>query len=112
MCIRDSAPTRDLVAVDDVVSAIWRLIRHPDAYGTVVNICTGIETRMQDVLDVLIAEAGVRVDVRVDPVRVKRDDVSRNCGSVSRLRGLLGEAPQDKVKPILTQMFRAMVQGA
>ena len=49
----DGGQTRDLINVHDIVRANITASEHPDAAGKVFNICTGIETRILDLLDVL-----------------------------------------------------------
>jgi len=49
----DGGQTRDLIYVKDVVRANLIAARHPAAPGQVFNICTGVETRLLDLLEVL-----------------------------------------------------------
>lgn len=49
----DGGQTRDLINVHDVVRANLIASQHPNAAGKVFNICTGVETRLLDLLDVL-----------------------------------------------------------
>ena len=49
----DGGQTRDLINVHDVVRANLIASEHPDVAGKVFNICTGIETRLLDLLEVL-----------------------------------------------------------
>ena len=49
----DGGQTRDLIYVQDVVRANLLAAQHPLAPGKVFNICTGKETRIQDLLEVL-----------------------------------------------------------
>lgn len=49
----DGGQTRDLINVCDVVQANLVAATHPDAPGQIFNICTGIETRILDLLEVL-----------------------------------------------------------
>ena len=49
----DGGQTRDLINVHDVVRANVIASEHPNAAGKVLNICTGVETRLLDLLDVL-----------------------------------------------------------
>jgi UDP-glucose 4-epimerase len=51
----DGGQTRDLINVHDVVRANLAASVHPAAAGKIFNICTGIETRLLDLLDVLYA---------------------------------------------------------
>ena len=49
----DGGQTRDLINVHDVVRANLIAAEHSHVAGQVFNICTGIETRMLDLLEVL-----------------------------------------------------------
>lgn len=49
----DGGQTRDLINVHDVVRANLIASEHRDVAGKVFNICTGIETRLLDFLEVL-----------------------------------------------------------
>jgi len=49
----DGGQTRDLINVRDVVRANIIASEHPNAPGQVFNICTGLETRLLDLLEVL-----------------------------------------------------------
>ncbi len=49
----DGGQTRDLINIHDVVRANLIASEHPNAAGKVFNICTGVETRLLDLLEVL-----------------------------------------------------------
>jgi nucleoside-diphosphate-sugar epimerase len=49
----DGGQTRDLINVRDIVRANIVASEHPDAPGKIFNVCTGVETRLLDLLDVL-----------------------------------------------------------
>ena len=49
----DGGQTRDLIYVRDVVRANLIASEHPNAPGKVFNVCTGIETRLLDLIEVL-----------------------------------------------------------
>lgn len=49
----DGGQTRDLINVRDVVRANLIAAEHPRAAGKIFNICTGVETRLLDLLDVM-----------------------------------------------------------
>jgi nucleoside-diphosphate-sugar epimerase len=53
MVFGDGGQTRDLINVRDVVRANLIAAEHPNAAGQVFNICTGAETRLLDLLDVM-----------------------------------------------------------
>ena len=49
----DGAQTRDLINIHDVVRANLIAAEHPNAAGKIFNVCTGLETRLLDLLNVL-----------------------------------------------------------
>jgi nucleoside-diphosphate-sugar epimerase len=49
----DGGQTRDLINIRDVVRANIVASEHPNAAGKVFNVCTGVETRLLDLLEVL-----------------------------------------------------------
>jgi UDP-glucose 4-epimerase len=49
----DGRQTRDLIDIHDIVRANLIAAEHPDAAGKVFNVCTGVETRLLDLLDAL-----------------------------------------------------------
>ena len=49
----DGGQTRDLVNVRDGARANLVASEHPNAAGKIFNVCTGVETRLLDLLDVL-----------------------------------------------------------
>jgi nucleoside-diphosphate-sugar epimerase len=49
----DGGQTRDLINIHDVVRANLIASEHPNAAGKVFNICTGTETRLLDLIEVL-----------------------------------------------------------
>lgn len=49
----DGGQTRDLINVHDVVRANLTASEHSDAAGKIFNVCTGVETRLLDLLEVL-----------------------------------------------------------
>jgi nucleoside-diphosphate-sugar epimerase len=101
--------SRDLVAVEDAVRTYWGLVRSPKAYGQIVNVCTGSDTTMEDVLAVLLSEARIPIDVKVAPERVKAIDIDRHYGSVTRLVSILGDHPKARVVPMLKRIVEALV---
>lgn len=85
---------RDFLDVADVVSAYRLLLERrsdPSARG-VFNVASGVPVRIGDLLDKLLAHAGVKIEVRVDPGRLRSTPMRRVVGDASRLRRL-GWAP-------------------
>ncbi len=90
----DLSTSRDFVDVRDVADAIWRLITSPSAYGEVINICTGTDIKISDLLDRFIAIANVNVEIQTAPHRIKNVDIPVHFGSNEKLRRLTGFTPK------------------
>jgi GDP-4-dehydro-6-deoxy-D-mannose reductase len=76
--------TRDFVAVQDAVSAFVGILARGRS-GEAYNICTGTETRLQHVLDVLLSLAGAPLTVRFDTSRARATEQRRVVGSCRKL---------------------------
>src|SRR5829696_7032784 len=84
----DGGQTRDLINVRDVVRANLVASEHPNAAGKIFNVCTGIETRLLDLLDVmyeLLPNAPIHT---LAPARA--GDIYRSLGNPQKAADLLG----------------------
>jgi nucleoside-diphosphate-sugar epimerase len=83
----DGGQTRDLINVHDVVRANLIASEHPNAAGQVFNICTGIETRLLDLLDVLyeLFPRGLQTEFAAP----RAGDIYRSLGSPQKARDLM-----------------------
>jgi GDP-4-dehydro-6-deoxy-D-mannose reductase len=84
---------RDYSDVRDVVRAYWLLLER-GAAGEVYNVCSGRGVKIGDLLERLIAAAGVRVEVRQDPERLRPSDLPALVGDPSRLKAATGWEPR------------------
>jgi UDP-glucose 4-epimerase len=84
----DGGQTRDLINVRDVVRANLIASEHANAAGKVFNICTGIETRLLDLLDIMH-----ELIPNVPPPQFaapRAGDIYRSLGSPQKARDILG----------------------
>jgi GDP-4-dehydro-6-deoxy-D-mannose reductase len=95
---------RDFADVRDVVRAYWMLLEKGEA-GSAYNVCTGRGRRIRDLLDVLLAASGARVEVRVDPDRLRPSDVPVQVGDPSRLRAATGWEPRIPLERTLEDLL-------
>jgi GDP-4-dehydro-6-deoxy-D-mannose reductase len=86
---------RDFLDVRDVCAGYLACIAMGDrlASGSILNLASGTARRIGDILSDLQALAGITLEVRADPARVRDRDVPMACGSSRRARELLGWAP-------------------
>jgi UDP-glucose 4-epimerase len=84
----DGGQTRDLINVRDVVRANLIASEHASAAGKILNICTGIETRLLDLLDIMY-----ELIPGVPPPQFgapRAGDIYRSVGSPQKARDVLG----------------------
>ena len=81
---------RDFLDVADVVSAYRLLLerRFDPAAAGVFNVASGAPVRIGDLLDKLLSYAKLKIEVRVDPGRLRATPMRRVVGDASRLRSL------------------------
>jgi GDP-4-dehydro-6-deoxy-D-mannose reductase len=95
---------RDFADVRDVVRGYWMLLEKGEG-GIAYNVCTGRGRRIRDLLDVLLAASGARVEVRVDPERLRPSDVPAQIGDPSRLRAATGWEPRIPLERTLRDLL-------
>ena len=88
----DGGQTRDLINVRDVVQANLLASHHPAAPGQIFNVCTGVETRILDLLDILYklfpnAPKHIHAETRAG-------DIYRSIGTPRKIMDTLGFKPQ------------------
>ncbi len=87
----DGAQTRDYVYVDDVVSAMISAATAPGINHLVINIGSGKETSVRELVRIIMEVTGVNAETIINP----RNDpgVSRMCASLALAREKLGYQP-------------------
>jgi GDP-4-dehydro-6-deoxy-D-mannose reductase len=84
---------RDLTDVRDTVRA-YRLIVEQGITGRSYNVCSGRAITIRELLDRLLARARVPIRVRIDPTRLRPNDVSLLLGDPTRIQTELGWLPE------------------
>jgi GDP-4-dehydro-6-deoxy-D-mannose reductase len=87
--VGDLEVVRDFTDVRDVVAAYWALLEQGRP-GEVYNVCSGRGVRLGEIVDELVRQARCRLEVRVDPARLRRSDVPALVGDPARLQALTG----------------------
>jgi GDP-4-dehydro-6-deoxy-D-mannose reductase len=80
---------RDFTDARDVVRAYWALLEHGSS-GQVYNVCRGSGVRIAAVLDQLLARTTVKVDVQVDPDRLRPVEVPALVGDPAKIHAATG----------------------
>jgi GDP-4-dehydro-6-deoxy-D-mannose reductase len=95
---------RDFTDVRDMVRAYWLAVIRGRP-GEVYNIATGRGIRIRDMLDRVRALAHVKVDVEVDPERLRPSDVEILIGDSSKFRADTGWEPRIPFEQTLSDLL-------
>jgi UDP-glucose 4-epimerase len=102
----DGGQTRDLINIHDVVRANLIASEHPNAAGKVFNVCTGIETRLLDLIEVLY---DLFQNAPAPEFAAPRaGDIYRSVGSPQKARDVLGFDAQVSLEDGLREVVEWM----
>jgi UDP-glucose 4-epimerase len=87
-------PKRDFIHTDDMGVAITRLLDVVRKGCEVVNIGRGIEYSVRDVVAAFERQLGEKVEIEVDPSRVRKVERMHLLADISRLKELTGWEPR------------------
>jgi GDP-4-dehydro-6-deoxy-D-mannose reductase len=90
--VGDLSAKRDFTDVRDIVAA-YRLILEQGTPGQVYNVASGKAYTIRALLDVLIAQVGQKIEIRVDKARLRPVDIPILLGDTSRLQEETGWSP-------------------
>jgi GDP-4-dehydro-6-deoxy-D-mannose reductase len=97
---------RDFLDVRDVVRAYVDLATSGQP-GEIYNVCSGIATRMSDVLRQLVTVAHVAVEIREDPALMRPSDVPLVYGDNAKLKAATGWEPEYSLARSLRDVYEA-----
>ena len=89
----DGLESRDFVYIDDVVEATFLATMAPNAAGGIFNVGSGVATTVNEVVAALFEAFGTSVKTKVSG-NYRLGDIRHNVADTTRLRTLLGFAPQ------------------
>ena len=91
----DGGQIRDFVEVGDVVTCLRLAMDRVATNGPVVNVCTGRQTSVKELAELVMMASGRQVPIRfTDP---RPGDIRASIGSPARCRSELGYAPSTQV---------------
>lgn len=103
----DGTQRRDFTFVDDIVEATIRAATCATASGEVLNIGSGVQTSLREVLALLEEVSESRLTIRYEPAHP--GDVTETLADISRARQILGYTPQIPLRVGLTRQFAEIV---
>ena len=113
LSVGNLAARRDLTDVRDTVRA-YKFLMNGGTPATPYNVCSGTAYRIEEVLDILLANAAVAVSVRQDPTRTRPNDNPLLLGDRSKITGDVGWSPAIPLSRTLSDLldyWRATTTG-
>jgi UDP-glucose 4-epimerase len=105
----DGRQTRDFVYVGDLADLLAASLSQVALVGRVVNVGTGVESSLLQLLEVLESLSGRHLECRHEAARM--GDIVRSCANVSTLRALAGTAPTTPIRQGLLSLLRSLGLG-
>jgi GDP-4-dehydro-6-deoxy-D-mannose reductase len=107
--VGDLSDERDFLAVEDVTRAYLLILenRAITADGRTYNVASGKPLRIGAMLEILCELSTEKLEVRVDPSRVRVGGVRSVIGDATRLRSELGWAPTVRIEDTLKSLLDA-----
>ncbi len=96
--------TRDFTNVSDVLDA-YLALAEKGAGGEVYNVCSGVEYRVRDLVEQMIALTGLPVAITHDPARFRRAEQARVVGDNRKLCADTGWAPRVSMADSLREIL-------
>ena len=112
----DGQQTRDFIHVDDVCEAFVRALEVEEAAGQVIQVATGVETKILDLAQMVRIALG-QPEVRFNFLPARPGEIRRNFARIDRARQLLGWNPRISISqgvPQTCQWFvdhQAVLEG-
>lgn len=96
--------SREFNDVDFICEAYKRLLESAKN-GEVVNIASNRGIKLLEVIEMMQEIAGYKIDVKVNPAFVRKDEIKTLTGSTEKLFSLVGKVEQKDFKETLKEMF-------
>jgi len=98
---------RDMIDVEHIAGLLWRLAENPNARG-VVNVCSGQAPLLRDLVELLIARCGRKINIEVDVSRVRTNELHAVIGSTDLLTKLGCSPPSTDFPAVIARVWQGM----
>jgi nucleoside-diphosphate-sugar epimerase len=87
------------------VCEVYKALLECESNGEVVNICSNIGIKLLDVIDMMNKLADYRIEVKVNPEFVRKDEIKSLTGSPKKLFTMIDEIKQKEINLLLKEMY-------
>jgi GDP-4-dehydro-6-deoxy-D-mannose reductase len=102
---------RDMIDVDHVATVLCQLAQNAHPSG-VVNVCSGQAPLLRELVEMMIAGSGRKIDIEVDWARVRENEPRTIIGSTGLLARLGCLPPPTDFPAVIARVCRGMEEGA
>jgi GDP-4-dehydro-6-deoxy-D-mannose reductase len=95
---------RDFIDIKDVVTAYVDIMT-TNCWGQVFNLCSGVPTKIQEVLELVISFSNKKIEYAINPAFVRADDVISVYGSSEKAKSSFGFKPKKTIKESLKEAW-------
>jgi UDP-glucose 4-epimerase len=94
----DGEQKRDFLYVEEAAHALVTVAESPKAWGQCVNFCTGVETSVREIAELICQEFDIDPATAIESQPERPGDVHRHFGDARRFKELLGFAPSISIE--------------
>ncbi len=90
------------------VCEVYKKLLECQSKSTMVNICSGRGIKLLDVIDMMNDIAAYKIEVKVNPAFVRKDEIKSLTGSAIKLFETIGDVEQDGFEKTLKIMYKGV----
>ncbi|MCI0764724.1 GDP-mannose 4,6-dehydratase [Bacillus sp. TL12] len=105
MKVGDLQSFRDFTDVRDIVRAYYLIALKGNA-GETYNICSGISISIQNILNTLLSFSNKKIDIELDPNKMRPSDILYFIGDYTKLKNLVGWEPDISINQSLQDIYQ------
>jgi len=89
----------------EYVCEVYKRLLECNVKSEMVNICSNNGIKLLDIIDTMNNLAGYKIEVKVNPAFVRKDEIQSLTGSTDKLYKMIGEVKQKSLENTLRIMF-------
>jgi len=90
------------------VCEVYKKLLECESKSTILNICSGRGIKLLDVIDMMNEIAGYKIEVKVNPAFVRKDEIKSLTGSAVKLFKTIDNIKQNKFEETLKTMYKGV----
>lgn len=89
------------------ICEVYKKLLESTQTSQVLNVCSNRGIKLLDVIDIMNGIAGYKIEVKVNPAFVRKDEIKSLTGSPTKLFDMIGNIQQKDFKDTLRGMFES-----